>query len=271
MMMLAAAAFLASTALAFYHVGVERHWFAGPSACTGATSGAASVAALQQLLEARQPVDCDVVQWSFMGLSLASLNLIASIMLLALSLQALRGAPRAMRRLPGDPSQTRQVARMIRVDHAGEYGAKRIYEGQLAVLGKSPAAKEIRRMARQEDRHLAAFEALVRERRVRPTALSPLRHAAGYALGAATALMGMRAAMACTVAVEEVIDAHYQSQIETLGNSEPALRRALEEFRGNEIEHRDTARAHGGDDGPPLLGAAVKAGAKLAIWLSTRI
>jgi ubiquinone biosynthesis monooxygenase Coq7 len=106
---------------------------------------------------------------------------------------------------------------------------------------------------------------------VRPTALSPLWHAAGYALGAATAMLGTRAAMACTVAVEEVIDAHYRSQIEALGDSEPAFRHALEEFRDNEIEHRDTARAHGGDAGPPLLGAAVKAGAKLAIWLSTRI
>ena len=176
-----------------------------------------------------------------------------------------------MRRLPGDPSEARQVARMIRVDHAGEYGAKRIYEGQLAVLGASRAGKEIRRMAAEEERHLAAFDRLVRERRVRPTALSPLWHAAGYALGAATAMLGTRAAMACTVAVEEVIDAHYQRQIDALGRSEPALRHVLEEFRGHEIEHRDIARAHGGDAGPPLLGAAVKAGTRIAIWLSTRI
>ncbi len=176
-----------------------------------------------------------------------------------------------MRRLPGDPSQQAQIARMIRVDQAGEYGAKRIYAGQLAVLGGSRAATEIRRMAEQEDRHLAAFNELVRERRVRPTFLSPLWHVAGFALGAGTALLGERAAMACTMAVEEVIDAHYQSQIEALGDAEPELKAALEEFRAHEIEHRDTARAHGGDAGPAPLSAAIKAGSKLAIWLSTRI
>jgi len=176
-----------------------------------------------------------------------------------------------MRRLPGDPSQERQIARMIRVDHAGEYGAKRIYEGQLAVLGRSRAATEISRMAGQEARHLAAFETLVRERRVRPTALSPLWHAAGFALGAATAMLGERAAMACTVAVEEVIDEHYARQIEALGDAEPALKAALEEFRANELEHRDTALAAGGGDAPAPLTAAIKAGSRLAIWLSTRL
>ena len=178
-----------------------------------------------------------------------------------------------MKRLPGDISAKRKIARIIRVDHAGEYGAKRIYDGQLAVLGprRSGAAKKIRHMAEQEQRHLEAFEKLVIERRVRPTALSPVWHVAGFALGAATALLGERAAMACTVAVEEVIDEHYQRQIDALGEDETALREALEEFRANEIEHRDTARGSGGDNGPPLLSAAIKAGSRLAIWLSTRI
>ena len=178
-----------------------------------------------------------------------------------------------MKRLPGDASAKREVARIIRVDHAGEYGAKRIYDGQLAVLGRrrGAAANKIRHMAEQEQRHLDAFEKLVLDRRVRPTALSPVWHVAGFALGAATALLGERAAMACTVAVEEVIDEHYQRQIDALGEDEPALREALEEFRGQEIEHRDTARDSGGDDAPPLLSAAIKAGSRLAIWLSTRI
>jgi ubiquinone biosynthesis monooxygenase Coq7 len=178
-----------------------------------------------------------------------------------------------MKRLPGDSSTERAVARIIRVDHAGEYGAKRIYDGQLAVLGrrKGAAAKKIRHMAEQEQRHLDAFEKLVLDRRVRPTALSPVWHVAGFALGAATALMGERAAMACTVAVEEVIDEHYQRQIDALGEDEPALKKSLEEFRAQEIEHRDTARQSGGDDAPALLSAAIKAGSRLAIWLSTRI
>jgi len=178
-----------------------------------------------------------------------------------------------LRRLPGDPPEAEILARMIRVDHAGEYGAARIYAGQLAVLGRSPAAPAIRRMAEQEQRHLAAFDKLVAERHVRPTALSPLWHVAGWALGAATALLGERAAMACTEAVEEVIDAHYRGQIEALGDSEPALSAALEEFRRNEIEHRDAALAHGAEDAPlhGLMTEAIKTGSRLAIWLSTRV
>jgi len=178
-----------------------------------------------------------------------------------------------LRRLPGDPPAEEIVARMIRVDHAGEYGAARIYAGQLAVLGRSAAAPIIRRMAEQERRHLAAFDRIVVERHVRPTALSPLWHVAGWALGAATALLGEHAAMACTEAVEEVIDEHYRGQIEALGDSEPALAASLEEFRQNEIEHRDTAVAHGAEEAPAhaLLAAAIKTGSRLAIWLSTRI
>jgi 3-demethoxyubiquinol 3-hydroxylase len=178
-----------------------------------------------------------------------------------------------LRRLPGDPAAAELVARMIRVDQAGEYGAARIYEGQLAVLGRSAAAPAIRRMAAQEQRHLDAFDRLIVERRVRPTALSPLWHVAGYALGAATALLGERAAMACTVAVEEVIDAHYRAQTEALGEAEPELKAAITEFRADEIEHRDTALAHDAEAAPgyPALKAAIKAGSRLAIWLSTRV
>ena len=113
------------------------------------------------------------------------------------------------RGLPGDPSQSTSVARMLRVDHAGEYGAARIYAGQLAVLRRSDAAPVLREMQAQEQQHLDRFADLIASRRVRPTAMLPLWHLAGFALGAATAALGERAAMACTVAVEEAIDAHY--------------------------------------------------------------
>ena len=174
---------------------------------------------------------------------------------------------------PGDPGRDTLVARMIRVDHAGEYGAKRIYDGQLAVLGRSPEAAEIRRMAEQEARHLETFDRLMVARRVRPTLLHPLWHVAGFALGAATALLGGRAAMACTVAVEEVIDEHYRRQAELLGDAEPALKAAIEDFRHDENEHREIALAHGADQAPGhlVLTAAIKAGSRLAIWLSTRL
>ncbi len=176
-------------------------------------------------------------------------------------------------RLPGDPATASLVERIIRVDQAGEYGAARIYAGQLAVLEGKRSAKEIRRMAAQEKEHLAAFDKLAAERRVRPTALTPVWHVAGFALGAATALLGERAAMACTVAVEEVIDAHYHRQIDSLGGDEPDLAAVLAEFRADEIEHRDIALEHGAEEAPayPLLLAAIKAGSRLAIWLSTRI
>jgi ubiquinone biosynthesis monooxygenase Coq7 len=176
---------------------------------------------------------------------------------------------------PGDPVGRERIARIIRVDHAGEFGAKRIYDGQLAVLGraKGPASDAIRRMAEQERRHLAAFERLVVERHVRPTALHPLWQVAGFALGAATALLGEKAAMACTVAVEEVIDEHYAHQAAALGPEEGALKATIEEFRGQELEHRAAALAHGAEAAPGyhLLSRAIKAGSRLAIWLSERV
>ena len=175
--------------------------------------------------------------------------------------------------LPGDPPRDTAAAAMIRVDHAGEYGATRIYDGQLAVLPRGPARTAVAEMAEQEARHLAAFETLLAERRVRPTALQPLWQVAGFALGAATALLGERAAMACTVAVEEVIDEHYQTQADRLGDGDPALKRQIAEFRDDELAHRRTALGHGAADAPgyALLSAAIKTGSRLAIWLSTRI
>ncbi len=176
-------------------------------------------------------------------------------------------------RLPGDLRREDLVARMIRVDQAGEYGARRIYEGQLAVLGRGPSGPTIRKMYEQELVHLEAFDELIAARRVRPTALQPLWHVAGFALGAATALMGEKAAMACTVAVEEVIEEHYAGQTEQLGPDEAALKEKIEAFRAEEIEHRDTGLAEGAEEAPGYLAltTAVKAGSRLAIWLSERI
>ncbi len=163
---------------------------------------------------------------------------------------------------------------MLRVDQAGEYGATRIYAGQLAVLGQDrPAGRIIARMAWQEKRHLERFDALMAERGVRPTALQPLWKAAGFALGAATALISEKAAMACTDAVETEIDRHYGSQLTELGDSDPELAADIAQFRAEELEHRDTAREHGSADaiGYPLLTAAIRAGCRLAIGLSKRI
>ena len=179
--------------------------------------------------------------------------------------------PRA--RLPGDLPLPALVARMIRVDHAGEFGAVRIYQGQLRVLGAAPAGPVIRHMAAQEREHLKSFERLMVERRARPSALLPLWRIAGFALGAGTALLGPEAAMACTVAVEEVIDGHYARQVEQLGRDEPELARAFARFRAEERAHRATALAHGAEKATAYapLTAAIRAGARAAIWLSERI
>jgi ubiquinone biosynthesis monooxygenase Coq7 len=176
-------------------------------------------------------------------------------------------------RLPGDLTAAELVARMIRVDQAGEYGARRIYEGQLAVLGRRREGPVIRRMAAQEQRHLDTFDRMISARRVRPTLLQPVWHVAGYALGAATALLGKEAAMACTVAVEEVIDAHYARQAAQLGEDEAPLRAVIEEFRADENEHRAVGEAEGAANAPAYeaLTSTIKAGARLAIWLSERL
>jgi ubiquinone biosynthesis monooxygenase Coq7 len=180
--------------------------------------------------------------------------------------------------LPGDPDPQQQVERAIRVDHAGEVGAVRIYEGQLAALrwtgrARGETARRIEAMARQEREHRVVFDRLMVERRVRPTLLSPLWHVAGFALGAATALMGDRAAMACTVAVEETIDEHYAAQAARLGDDEAELRHTVERFRADELAHRDEALAAGAAETPgyEILSSAIKAGSRLAIWLSTRL
>src|SRR6186997_1572942 len=149
-------------------------------------------------------------------------------------------------------------ANMIRVDQAGEYGATRIYAGQLAVMGDRAAhSGEIRAMAEQEAGHLAEFDKLMARRGVRPTALQPFWSVAGYALGAATALIGPEAAMACTAAVEEEIDAHYSRQLERLEHDgdDPELAAMIDRFRADERAHRDTAYAAGAARAPafPLL------------------
>ena len=169
-----------------------------------------------------------------------------------------------------------ELHRMIRVDQAGEFGATRIYEGQLAVMGdRGPHSAEIRHMAEQEKVHRAKFDELMAERGVRPTALQPFWHMAGYALGAGTALLGPEAAMACTAAVEEEIDKHYSEQLDRLAetNSEPELAEMIEQFREEEREHRDAALEHGAEKAPayPLLSGAIRLGCKIAIKVSERV
>jgi len=182
---------------------------------------------------------------------------------------------KSKRRLLGDLSSKDEVERMIRVNHAGEYGAVRIYQGQLKVLQRKPISKVLREMLNHEEKHLLKFESEIVKRKIRPTALLPFWHLCGYALGAGSALLGEKAAMACTVAVEEVIDEHYSSQIDALSekDDEKLLRDTFVEFRDDELEHKDTGLSLEADKLPgyKIFTGAIKKGSRLAIWLSTRL
>jgi ubiquinone biosynthesis monooxygenase Coq7 len=174
-------------------------------------------------------------------------------------------------KLPGGISKQKELASMIRVDHAGEYGARKIYEGQLAIL---KGHKEIKHMYEQELAHLEYFEKELVRRKVRPTVFTPLWSMGAFMLGAASALLGEKAAMACTTAVEEVIDEHYKQQVEKLGQhkDEEILRKKIEKFRAEELEHRDTGLEHGAKEmfGYGIFTKAVKRITKTAILLSKR-
>ena len=173
---------------------------------------------------------------------------------------------------PGDRIEKSNA--MIRVDQAGEYGATRIYAGQLAVLGdRHPHSRAIHHMAVQEERHRAFFDRMIVERGVRPTLLQPFWNIFGFALGAATAAIGPDAAMACTAAVETEIDKHYADQLVELGDSDPELSAAIAEFQAEELEHRDHALANGAENtlGYPILSGIIRLGCKVAIATAKRI
>ena len=173
-----------------------------------------------------------------------------------------------------NPTTSRHdIERFLRVDHAGERAAQQIYKGQLAVLANHEMANEIRHMMDQEVEHLETFDSLLNERQVRPSLLDPLWGAAGFTLGVVTAAMGPKAAMACTIAVEEVIGEHYQKQADILGEDEPALQATVERFRDEELEHRDIAVEHDGREARhySLLRKVIQRGCRTAIKIAEKV
>ena len=163
---------------------------------------------------------------------------------------------------------------IIRVDHAGEFGATRIYDGQIAIFGKSSKiGKTIQHMADQEQEHIDKFNELILEHRVRPTALLPIWNVAGYALGASTALLGEKAAMACTVAVEKVIGEHYQEQINLLEDDHKDLKKTISKFRDDELEHHDIGIEHDAESaiGYRVMSRVIEFGCKTAIAISKKV
>lgn len=181
--------------------------------------------------------------------------------------------PKPIPRKPGRGAGPARLAEILRVDHAGELAAVQIYRGQQVVMGRSPAARHFAEMERQEAVHLARFDHLLTERRVRPTALAPVWRLAGFALGAGTALLGEKAAHACTEAVETVIEEHYAGQIAELAERDPDLAAELAKFRDEELAHRDLAIEEGAREAPGhrLLSAVITAGCRAAIKLSEKI
>ncbi|XP_028669915.1 5-demethoxyubiquinone hydroxylase, mitochondrial [Erpetoichthys calabaricus] len=175
-----------------------------------------------------------------------------------------------------DSTEKAMMDRMLRVDHAGEYGANRIYAGQMAVLGRTSTAALIEHMWDQEKQHLKTFIELMAENRVRPTILIPFWNVAGFALGAGSALLGKEAAMACTVAIEESISEHYNSQIRELMEEDPErykdLLELIKTFRDEEMEHHDIGLEQDAEMAPVfwLLKNTIQAGCKAAIFLSER-
>jgi len=166
------------------------------------------------------------------------------------------------------------LEQIIRVDHAGEYGATRIYDGQIAVFGKSSKiGKTIQHMADQEQEHIDKFNELILEHRVRPTALLPVWNIAGFALGASTALLGEKAAMACTVAVEKVIGEHYQEQLDLLEDDQKDLKKTISKFRDDELEHHDIGIEHDAENAPgyKIMTKVIEIGCKTAIAISKKI
>lgn len=166
---------------------------------------------------------------------------------------------------------TKNLDSLLRVNHAGEMGAIAIYEGQLAVLGKTDIGPQLDEMLDQEKEHFDYFDQKLKETRTRPTVLSPLWKIGGFAMGAATALLGRRAAMACTVAVEEVIDKHYSDQLDEI--DDPELAEKIIAFRDDEIHHEEAARNYGAEYAPfykPLT-SVIKGITKAAIFASKKI
>ena len=169
----------------------------------------------------------------------------------------------------------KRLGEFLRVNHAGERAAQTIYKGQLAVLKGHEHEAEIQHMMEQEIEHLETFDRLLNEYKVRPSMLDPVWGAAGFALGAVTAAMGPKAAMACTIAVEEVIGEHYQAQVEALhaADQEPELKETLARFRDEELEHRDIARDHKGEEatGYPVLRKVIQTGCRTAIKIAEKL
>ena len=170
-----------------------------------------------------------------------------------------------------------KVEEIIRVDHAGERGAVKIYEGQLLALNTiikdESLKKTIEEMKVHEKEHCQFFENEIKKRNIKPTKLLPLWDLLGVSLGFGSTLLGKKAAMLCTASVEEVIDEHYQNQIDYLGNEEKILKKKIVKFREDELHHKDIAYEKGATKKGlySIMDKIIKTGSKIAINISEKV
>ena len=176
-----------------------------------------------------------------------------------------------------EKTNKKTLEEIIRVDHAGERGAIKIYEGQLLALKtikQDDSLKDtIEEMKEHEKEHLEYFEKEIQKRKIKPTYLLPLWDLMGVALGFGTVMLGKKAAMLCTASVEEVIEKHYKNQLKKLGNDEIALKEKIEKFKSDEINHKNTAYEFGATNKGvySVMDKVIKTGSRIAITISEKI
>lgn len=271
-----------------WHVGIENKLLLGPAGCSSGLNLTDNTLSLKEQILSKPVINCEDIAWSMFGLSAATINsllLLLIFILNAIYLWNIYGEKKKklLKKNQLKKTSTSSVKvttdknildEIIRVDHAGEYGATRIYDGQIAIFGKeSKIGKTIQHMADQEQEHIEKFNELLVEKRVRPTALLPLWNVAGFALGAGTALMGEKAAMACTVAVEKVIGEHYREQQDLLEEDEKELKKTIAKFEKDELEHHDIGLEHDAESAPgyKIMTKVIEIGCKTAIAISKKI
>ena len=176
-----------------------------------------------------------------------------------------------------EKTNKKNLEEIIRVDHAGERGAIKIYEGQLLALKTikqdNNLKDKIEEMKEQEKEHLEYFEKEIQKRKIKPTYLLPLWDVMGVALGFGTALLGKKAAMLCTASVEEVIEDHYQNQLKKLGNDEMDLKAKIEKFKEDEVGHKNIAYEAGASNKRiySVMDKVIRTGSRIAITISEKI
>ena len=259
--------FIFSLSISFYHYGIEQGFFEESAVCgvKDFTENITKEDLLKQLSE--KTVSCKDVTFRILGLSLTSINIVFSIIFIITLIKIYNNYEKTNNR----------VEEFIRVDHAGERGAVKIYEGQLLALNtivkNDNLKKTIEDMKEHEIEHCQFFEEEIKKRNIEPTRFLPLWDLLGIGLGFGSTILGKKAAMLCTASVEEVIDKHYQDQINQLGPDEKNLKKKIIKFREDELHHKNIAYEKGATKKGlySIMDKIIKTGSKIAIRISEKV